>query len=104
MSQFQHNRFFRNNEGRFYKQTDGSEEEEEIVISDVQEAKTFWTNIWGQEVEHNKGATWLREIKKDMNGKNKQAQVQISLEKLKKILKKIPNGRPLEQTGSKGSG
>ena len=42
---------------------------------------------WDQEVEHNKDATWLREIKKNMNGKNKQARVQISQEKLKKIKK-----------------
>ena len=91
VSQFQENRFFRNNEGRFYKQIDGSEEDEEIVVLHAQEAKTFWTDIWGQEVEHNKDATWLREIKKDMNGKNKQAREQISQEKLKKILKKIPN-------------
>ena len=67
MSQFQQNRFFRNNEGWFYyKQIDGREEREEIVIPDAQEAKTFWTDIWGKEVEHNKDATWLRVIKKDM--------------------------------------
>ena len=42
-------------------------------------------------MEHNKDTTWLTEIKKDMNGKNKQTQVQISQEKLKKILKKILN-------------
>ena len=48
-----------------------------IIIPDAQEAKTFSTDICGQEVEHNKDATWLGEIKKDMNGKNKQAQVQI---------------------------
>ena len=54
VSQFQQNRFFRNNEDRFYKQIDGSGEGEEIVIPDAQEAKPFWTNIWGQEVEHSK--------------------------------------------------
>ena len=57
---------------------------------------TIWTDIWGQEVEHNKDATWLREIKKDMNGKDKHAQVQILQEKLKKILKKIPNWKAPE--------
>ena len=31
VSQFQQNRLFRNNEGRFYKQTDGSEEGEKIA-------------------------------------------------------------------------
>ena len=37
VSQFQQNMFSRNNEGRFHKKTDGSEEAEEIVIPDVQE-------------------------------------------------------------------
>ena len=45
VSQFQQNRFFRNNEGRFYKQIDGIEEGEEVVIPHGQEAKTFWTDI-----------------------------------------------------------
>ena len=91
MSQFKQNRLFRNNEGWFYNQIDGSEEGEEIVKSDAQEGKIFWTDIWSQEVEHDKDATWLREIKKDMNGKNREAQAQISREKLKRIMKKILN-------------
>ena len=45
MSQFQQNRFFRNNVGRFYKQIDGSEEGEEIAMPNAQEAKTFWVDI-----------------------------------------------------------
>ena len=45
MSQFQHNRFFRNNDGPFYKQIDGSKEGEEIVIPSAQEGKTYWTDI-----------------------------------------------------------
>ena len=76
MSQLQHYRIFRNNEGRsFYKQIDGNEEGEEFVIPDAQEPKIFWTDIWGQEVDHKKDVTSLKEIKEDMNGKNKQAQV-----------------------------
>ena len=65
---------------------------------------TFWTDIWGQEVEHNKDAIWLGEIQKDVNGKTKHAQVQISQEKLKKILRKIPIRRSLYQMGCKGFG
>ena len=42
-------------------------------------------------MKHHKDATLLREIKKYMNGKNKQAQEQILQEKVKKILKKITN-------------
>ena len=57
VSQFQENRLVRNNEGRFSKQIYGSEKGEEILIPDAQEAKTFWTDIWDQEVEHDKNAT-----------------------------------------------
>ena len=78
VSQFQQNRFFRNNEGLFYKQIDGSEEGEEIAIPDSQEAKTFWTNIWGQEAERNNDTTQLRKIKKNMNGENIQARTRFS--------------------------
>ena len=93
---------FKNNESRFYKKIDGSEDGEEIVIPDAQEQKTFWTNIWGHEVEHNKGATWLREIKKNMNRKNKQARVQILREKLKNILRKTPNWKAPGPNGVQG--
>lgn len=96
-SEFQQNRFFRNNDGWFYKQLDGSEEGEGIVILDAQEAKALWRDIWDQEKEHNKDTMLLREIKKDM------AWVQISRENLKKILKKILNWRVPGPDGSKGS-
>ena len=39
-----------------------------------------------------------------MNGKNKHAQVKILEEKLKKILKKIPNWKVPGQMGSKNFG
>ena len=82
---FQQNRVFRNNWGRFYKQIDGREEGEEVAIPDAKETKTFWTDIWVQEVEHNKDAAWFRKINM-MNGKKKQAQAQISQQRLKKML------------------
>ena len=51
--------FFRN-EGQFYKQIDRSEEGEEIVTHNAQEAKTFWTDVWGQKMEHIQDAMWLK--------------------------------------------
>ena len=62
-----------------------------MVVPNAQEAKTFWTDILSQEVEHNNDATWLREFKKNINGKNRLVPVQILQEKLKNILKKISN-------------
>ena len=40
VGQFQKSKFLRNNGGRFYKQIDGSEEGEEIVIPDAKEDAT----------------------------------------------------------------
>ena len=48
-----------------------------------------------------KDATWLEGIKKDMNRKNKQAQLQILRENLKKILK-IPNWKAPGKDGVQG--
>ena len=59
VTRFQQNRFSRTYEGQFYKQIDESEQAEEIAIPHAQEAKTVWTDIWGQEVEHTKDATWF---------------------------------------------
>ena len=53
-------------------------------------------------MEHNKDGFLLRVIKKDMNGKSKQVQVQILEEKLKKILKKIPNLKAPGPDGAQG--
>ena len=39
--------------------------------------KNFGQVFGVKELKHNKDATWLREIKKDINGKNKHAQVQV---------------------------
>ena len=47
VSQFQQNRFCTNNEDRFYKQIDGSAEEEKNAIPCAQEAKAFWKEFWG---------------------------------------------------------
>ena len=48
-----------------------------------------------------KDATWLEGIKKDMNRKNKQAQLQILRENLKKI-SKIPNWKAPGKDGVQG--
>ena len=53
-------------------------------------------------MDHNKDATWLREIKRDIYQKNKQVQVQMLREKLKKILKKIPNWKAPGPDGVQG--
>ena len=60
MSQFQQNRLFNNNEGRFYQQLNNDQGWEESEAPDPEEAKTFWSDIWSKEGKHKKDAEWLK--------------------------------------------
>ena len=54
------------------------------------EAKEFWRSIW-EERKHRKDAEWLENSQKDFEYKEEQKEVEIAPEKIKKILRKMPN-------------
>ena len=72
-------------------------------MPDANEAKQFWTDMWSTEVEHNREAEWLEDFKTKMNSGPRQAEVNVTGEKIKKILKKVPNWKPPGQDGVQGS-
>ena len=57
--QFQQNRLFINNEGRFYQNLNAENEHQDSEAPDANDAKNFWSNIWRQEAHHNKEAEWF---------------------------------------------
>ena len=48
-------------------------------------------SIWGKRKEHRKDAEWLKNFKRDFEHNEEQKEVEITPEKIKKILRKIPN-------------
>ena len=48
-------------------------------------------SIWGERKEHWKDAEWLKNFKRDFEYKEEQEEVEITPEKMKKILRKMPN-------------
>lgn len=91
INQFRQNRTFQNNQGRFYKNLDSGGCQEKSEAPDAEEAKTFWNGIWGQQKKHNKDAEWLKDYKEECARKEKQEKITITMEKMMKNLRKMPN-------------
>ena len=37
----------------------------------AEESKQFWGNIWSQSADHKKDATWLQDLRSEVNVKNR---------------------------------
>ena len=87
--QYQQNRLFEVNQRQFYKELDDSQGSDQPT-PDANEAREFWSNIWDRPVEHRRDAGWLNDLK----GKTQveqQDDLTIDIDKLRAILRKIPN-------------
>ena len=69
INQFQQNRSFKNNQGRFYKNLNNDGQYEKSEVPDAEEAKKFWQGIWGEEKEHNKNGEWFMKFNRRSPGK-----------------------------------
>ena len=58
---------------------------------DSEESKRFWSEIWDQPVLHNNNAGWLKKVEKDLENVTKQEDIKISINKVKKQLRKMKN-------------
>ena len=89
INQFRQNRLFQTDQGKLYKELNGNETEN--LVPDKEEARTFWEGIWRVEARHNNEAEWLENIRREKDNLGKQEKTEISSNKLKKIMKNIPN-------------
>ena len=62
-TQYHHNKLFEKDQKRFYNILEGKQQAH--VQPDAEEAKTFWSNIWGNAGGHKEDADWLREVKRE---------------------------------------
>ena len=102
INQFQQNRTFSTNQGRFYKNLNSGNEEAASEVPDANEAKAFWSNIWSQEKQHNGQAQWIEDFKEECEGKEKQGKIEITEEKMMKIIRKMPNWKAPGPDGVQG--
>ena len=62
----------------------------EGVAPDAEESELFWSSIWGNEVQHNKDAEWLKELK-DECGETRQDDTVINFAMVTAQAKKVLN-------------
>ena len=92
INQYQQNRTFKNNQGNFYRDLkNGGRNYETAEVPDKKKNQEFRTSICRETKEHWKDAEWLENFKKDFEYIEEQEEVEITLEKSKKILRKMPN-------------
>ena len=65
INQYQQNRTFKNNQGKFYRELNSAGRNYETTqVPDKKEAQEFWGSIWGERKEHRKDAEWLKNFKR----------------------------------------
>ena len=64
-------------------------------VPDKKEEHKFWGSIWGERKEQWKDAEWLNNFKRHFEYKEEQQQVETMPQKIKKILRKMPNQKEL---------
>ena len=65
--QYQQNRMFNNNEGRFYQRLNKEVHNQKNEIPDAREAKSYWESIWSESKEHNRRAEWLKDVQNTLS-------------------------------------
>lgn len=101
VKQFRLNRMFNNDQKKVYEELNGGK----LRTNDVpgaEESRKFWGEIWTVEKEHNKGAEWLSELKKEINGEHIQEGLILSVEKVRKQARKMPNWKAPGNDGVQG--
>ena len=72
-------------------------------VPDAEESKRFWGSIWSVEKGHNREAEWLKELKNELeNEEHLQESIIISVEKVIKECRKIPNWKAPGKHGVQG--
>ena len=91
ISQYQQKRTFQNNQKGFYQNVDCGEKQKESQAPQSEQARDFWSSIWSKKVDHNKEAKWLQDVRKEMEGQEQQGMIEITEEKIRKFLQRLPN-------------
>jgi hypothetical protein len=87
-NQYLQNRQFQYNQKRLYTDLQG---EEQNKPPNPEEAVQFWSELWGNEVDHKKSANWISEMKKETSNIETQHMISINAEKITKATRRMKN-------------
>ena len=91
IEQFTQNRIFDLDQKKIYAELNRNGIRSNIVPN-AEECTKFWSDIWSVRKEYNREAEWLNDLKWErVNDKRPHKRVSISVEKIRKKCRKIPN-------------
>ena len=102
INQFQQNRLFVNNEGKFYQNLNAEKEYQDSEAPEANDAINFWSDIWGKEAHHNKEAEWLENFRCEVRDIDQQSNITITHKEVKAMLKNFPNWKAPGPDGVQG--
>ena len=88
IKQFQDNRNFQTNQGRFFKNLKGKKQR--TKPPNAEDVTTFWKRIWSKKIEHKRHAEWIDKAKEKIPYE-KQNIVKITKDDVKRKLKSMPD-------------
>ena len=100
VNQFRINRLFQQDQKKIYQEFNGTSKSEGVA-PDAGESERFWSSIWGNKVQHNKDAEWLKELK-DECGETRQDDTVINFAMVAAQAKKVLNWKAPGLDGVQG--
>ena len=88
IKQFHQNRLFHTDQSRLFEELNGKERSD--LKPDGEQTKKCWSEIWSKPSQHNRNAEWLNNLKEEISVE-KQEPVKVSIDKVRKVLKRMPN-------------
>ena len=98
--QFKQNQLYYLNQKRFYEQLNGNIRYEDI-IPNVEESKTFWSDILSKGQKHNNNAEWLRNLSADLRNQQQEDMI-VTKEMVTKQCKRMANWKAPGMDGVQG--
>ena len=85
------NNLFRNNQKQLYKELSGDAKSSTDELPDAAESREFWSKIWSVEVEHDREASWLGDIRKQMKDVERMTDIVVEVEGVRKGIGRMSN-------------
>ena len=96
------NNLFQNNQRQLYKELGGDAKGRTNDIPDAAESREFWGNIWSAEIEHDRDASWLNDIKEMFADVAAQEDVTIEMDDVRKGIRRMANWKAPGPDGVRG--
>ena len=99
---YRHNKLFETNQKRFYDEISGKAQNQENEIPEKDKVMDFWSKIWQNQSKHNDKAEWIKDTIKEYQHVEKQEDLKIEHNMVKKSARKMKNWKAAGADGIQG--